>query len=107
MNSFCPSSQKESDLRNPISYELTDFFDLVLRSLTKRGCLKREARARAYDAVELRYHITKSRARNIMYAVRNGGDSSRRMRPSFFLDNKDLIEILQAVNEEYTDRKRV
>ena len=107
MNGVGQFTQKDSDLRNPVSYSLTDFFDLTIQSLCKKGLPKREARAIAYDAVELRFNVTKSRARNIMYAVRNSGDTSRRMRSSFYLDNQELIKLLQAVNEEFTKQKRI
>ena len=107
MNVAQAPSQKDSDLKNPLSYSLTDFFDLILCHLSREGYGKREARAIAYDAVELRFNVTKSRARNIMYAVRSNGDSSRRMKSSFYLDNEELIKILQTVSEEFSRQRRV
>ena len=95
------SMQSASDLRNPVSYALTDFFDVLVRSMVRSGKKKREARACAYDAVELRYNISKERARAIMYAVRKTNWDKKGMRTVFIADNSTLIEFLQTANNEY------
>ncbi len=86
---------------NPIYYELFDFFHTVLDVWIEQGYSSKESRACAFDAVELRFGVKQDRARAIIYQIRDSNRNIQQMRPMFYHKNKELIEILQKVNNEY------
>ena len=86
---------------NPIYYELFDFFHAMLDVGVEQGYSSKEARAYAFDAVELRFDVKQDRARAIMYQIRDSNRNIQQMRPMFYHKNKELMEILQKVNNEY------
>lgn len=69
----------------------------VLRIKTSKGFSIKEAKDLAYDAVELRYNISKKRLQNI---ISDNHDVRRCNRGMFLKENGDLIETLEEVNSD-------
>jgi hypothetical protein len=68
----------------------------VLRSKKADGMTHREAKERAYDAVELRYNISAKRLQNIISDNHDVLDCDRNL---FLGENRRLMEILKEAND--------
>jgi hypothetical protein len=76
----------------------------VLRLKKAEGLSLKEAKDLAYDAVELRYNISKKSLQNI---VSNNHDTLTCNRNMFLSENRRLIETLKEANsdmQEFIDR---
>jgi hypothetical protein len=89
---------------NERNKEVVTFFYMVFGHRIHLGMKQDEARKEAYDAVSLRYGISRGTLINIISAVRN----SRKVNESAFRQNiLSLMSDLEAVNAEMaaiTDR---
>ena len=82
---------------NERNKEIVTFFYMVFGHRIHSGEEQDEARKQAYDAVTLRYGISKGTLFNIISAIK----SSRKVNESAFRENiRTLISDLSAVNEE-------
>lgn len=72
------------------------FFDLVLRRRLKEGRAMADAKADAYDAVELRFGICKKTLQNLMTMHRCSGEVAD---AEFRFNNETLIVYIKEVNE--------
>lgn len=86
-------SGKNAD-RDKVAVEL--YFS-VLRVKKSQGFSHYEAKQMAYDAVELRYNISKKRLQNI---ISKNHDTFNCNRNVFFDNNKRLIDTLIEANED-------
>lgn len=77
--------------------EAVEMFYAILRNGTRRGLSAAEARHEAYDAVELRYFITRKTLQNIMS---HSADIIKGKNVSFHEDNGVLVRYLQQSNEQ-------
>ena len=75
----------------------TELYFSVLRIKMAKGHSMREAKDFAYDAVELRYNISKKRLQNI---ISDNHDVRRCNRDLFLKDNGILIETLEEANSD-------
>jgi hypothetical protein len=86
---------------NERNKEIVTFFYMVFGHRVHCGMDPDEARKEAYDAVALRYGITKGTLFNIISAIRN----SRMVNEAAFRENvRSLIADLGACNEELSAR---
>ena len=86
---------KGADGRN---FEIKELYYIVYRKAIRSGRSPLEAKNEAYDAVELRYSISKETTRHIMMnAIKI--DSSMH-RKSFFERLNRLIDLLMEVRDE-------
>lgn len=93
-----------TDTSNPLYAEICDFYYTLLHTGIKAGLSHKEAKRRAFDAIELRYCIKRSRAEQIVYAMMK----VRRKAPErtvIIANNKELITILEEVNDAYIHSK--
>lgn len=82
---------------NERNKEIVTFFYMVFGHRIHHGVGQDEARKEAYDAVTLRYGISKGTLINIISAIRN----SRKVNDSAFRQNVlTLISDLNSVNDE-------
>ena len=82
---------------NERNKEIVTFFYMVFGHRIHQGRRQDEARKEAYDAVSLRYGISRGTLINIISAVRN----SRKVNESAFRQNiLSLMSDLEAVNAE-------
>jgi len=87
---------------NERNKEVVTFFYMIFGHRIHQGMDQDEARKQAYDAVSLRYGITKGTLTNIISAVKN----SRNVNYSAFRGNViALIDDLRAVNEQLERQK--
>lgn len=77
--------------------DAVEMFYTMLRYGARRGLSATEARHEAYDAVELRYFITRKTLQNIMS---HNADIVKGRSVSFREDNNDLVRYLQESNEQ-------
>lgn len=87
--------------RDKMAVEL--YFSVLRRKKTE-GLAHKEAKAYAYDAVELRYNISPKRLQNIIYDNHDTLTCNRNM---FLEDNRKLIETLKEANagmQDFIDR---
>lgn len=88
----------ETEIRNRHAFRL---FDVVLSVERKNGKPIEEARANAYDAVELRYGISTKTLQNYMTKERTSGHFEKAV---FEQENRELIELLQTANQQLVSR---
>ena len=87
---------------NDRNKEIVTFFYMVFGHKIHCGLGQDEARKEAYDAVTLRYGISKGTLFNIISAIK----SSRKVNESAFRENiRTLISDLSSVNEELDSTK--
>lgn len=86
------------DLRKR-NLEICLMFRTVERLRLRGGRSEEEAKQDAYDAIELRFGLTKTRVRHIVCELikENYAD----MVPLFIQDNITLIELLEEVTDDY------
>lgn len=94
-----------TDTDNPLYAEICDFYYTMFRSSLAMGLSHKAAKARAYDAIELRYCIRRSRAEQIVYAMMKGGGRRSTDRTVAMANNRELIAILEEVNDAYSKSK--
>jgi hypothetical protein len=85
---------KQSDIRD---YEIKETYFIVFREAAKSGKSAAEARHEAFAAIELRYSLSRSRARNIIRANIRVTDS---IYAAMFRDrNLQIIELGRMIHE--------
>ena len=94
-----------TDTTNPQYAEILDFYFTLLKSGVAKGLDSREARARAFDAIELRFCIKRSRAEQIVYAMLKSKARPNRPISERIANNKELIAILEEMNDAYAKSK--
>lgn len=89
---------------NSVFYrEVYDWYIIVMRYYLSIGMTRKEARAAAYDSVELRFNIGYSRARSIVREEsRVGGRLSQGERNQTYQNNLQIINLINIVNGEYS-----
>jgi hypothetical protein len=93
---------KQSDIRD---YEIRELFFIIYKKALRDGLTRKRARIEAYNAIELRYCISSSRARII---INSSYRDVRGYFPSMFVErNLELLELMKLViNEQDRDNKR-
>lgn len=94
-----------TDTDNPLYAEICDFYYTIFLSSLSMGLSHKAAKARTYDAIELRYCIRRSRAEQIVYAMMKDGGRKSADRTVVMANNKELIAILEEVNDAYSKSK--
>lgn len=88
---------KDSEQRD---YELCKIYDIVLQLRRNEGKTMAESRAAAYDAIELRFGLSKTRTRNIICAVRKIHSSELKDYPYRFKERVgQLLKVLTEIND--------
>ena len=90
-------SQRKNADRDKMAVEL--YFS-VLRVKKSEGLPHKEAKALAFDAVELRYNISSKRLQNIISDNHDALSCNRNM---FLEENRKLIETLSEANSNMQD----
>lgn len=91
---------------NPIVEEIYDFYCVMYKKKLAEGMSRADASSYTLDAIELRYCIRRSRAIQIVYAMRKSGKTlDEKKRTSYFANNIELIGIINEINEEYRNRR--
>lgn len=86
--------------------EIYDWFKIIEKHYLSEGKSKKEARWLAYDSIEQRYNVKYSRARVIVKAEeKRKAKLSSREKTSIFINNTELISLIQIVNEEYKEQR--
>lgn len=86
--------------------EVYDWFLVVMEYYVSSGMQRREARASAYDSVELRFNIGYSRARTIVRQVgRSGMRMTKAERGAAYQNNLQIIKLINIVNGEYSGHR--
>jgi len=89
---------KDSEQRD---YELCEIYDIVLQLRRNEGKTMVESRAAAYDAIELRFGLSKSRSKNIIRAMRKVHSSELKDYPYRFKERVgQLLKVLTEIKEQ-------
>lgn len=78
-------------------YEILEIYDIVYRLRRNEGKTDSESRAAAFEAIELRFGLSKSRSRIIIQAMRKVHSSQLKDYPSRFKDR--VVQLLQILSE--------
>lgn len=82
--------------------EIYDWFKVIERHYLSLGKSRKEARWLAYDSIEQRYNIKYSRARVIVKCEeKNNTKLSKTEKTNIYFNNKELIDLISIVNEDY------
>lgn len=83
--------------------EIYDWFKIIEKHYLSSGKSKKESRWLAYDSIEQRFNVKYSRARVIVKSEeKKNAVLTSREKSSIYTNNKELIDLIQIVNEEYS-----